>query len=58
MMPPPPLNYRLLLPPPLQIRHWLPPPLNYRLLPLPPLQIRHWLPLPQKKMQTPVLRSR
>jgi hypothetical protein len=58
MMPPPPLNYRL--PPPLllQIRHWLPPPLNYRLPPPPPLQIRHWLPLPQKKMQTPVLRSR
>jgi hypothetical protein len=35
----------------------LPPP-NYRLLLLLPLQIRHWLPPPQKKMQTPVLRSR
>jgi hypothetical protein len=57
-MPQPPPNYRLLQPPPLQIRHWLPPPPNYRLLQPPPLQIRHWLPLPQKKMQTPVLRSR
>jgi hypothetical protein len=58
MMPLPPPNYRLLLLLPLQIRHWLPPPPNYRLLLLLPLQIRHWLPLPQKKMQTPVLRSR
>jgi hypothetical protein len=58
MMPPLPLNYRLPPPPPLQIRHWLLPPLNCRLLLLLLLQIHHWLPLPQKKMQTPVLRSR